>query len=63
MNSEAENNACFSCQRKLYKAGPGRCLFFKGHRVVACSHYVGPFREMHVKVMMGPDYKEAIYRK
>jgi hypothetical protein len=57
-------NACFSCQRKLYKAGGAlRCLVFKSKSVTACSDYCGPFPELHIPLPWGKEYSESLSRE
>lgn len=61
---EERRNACFSCQRKLYRAGGLlRCLFFTKAAVHLCSDYCGPFPELHIPLPHGRPYAEGLTRE
>ncbi len=66
-------SACFSCQRKLVKAGAvGRCEDWRrafdtfkkydlGWSIIdKCSHYVGGIIEKHIKIFWGPPYSDSL---
>lgn len=54
--------ACQTCERRLYKAsGLLRCMDWKRwSRIVTCTHYIGPHRDCHFKVFMGPEYSDTL---
>ena len=68
-----DQSACFTCQRKLVKAGAvARCEDWRrafdtfkkydlGWSIIdKCSHYIGPIEEKYIKVHWGPAYADSL---
>jgi len=71
-----KDSPCKTCLRKLSKAGAwARCYEYKrfGGEIIIkgkslpklnrCSHYVGPHKELHMKVVGGPEYADTLATK
>lgn len=53
---------CDSCKRRLIAAGGLlRCNEWRRHPTLTrCSEYVGPHKELHYKLVHGPDYADSL---